>query len=192
MNKMTNRAKQAETTKKKIYKCGVKLMTKYGFDKISVEQISKAAGVSVGTYYYYFKSKFDLFKEIYKQGDDYFLNEVKGKLKSNDCQGQIIEFFDEYAKFNIENGIDMVKKLYTSDNKMFITHGRAMQQILQEIIETFQKQGEISEELSSAEITRILFIAARGVIYNWCLCDGELNLYTDMRIIISKMLNGIL
>ena len=192
MAKITNRSKQAEKTKNKIYKNGVKLIIKRGYDNITVEQISKAAGVSVGTYYYYFKSKFELIREIYKKGDEYFLQEVAGKLKSSTCKEQIIEFFDRYATFNINNGIAMVKNLYNSDNKMFITDGRTMQKILLDIIEYWIQKGSFLENLSSIEICRILFIAARGVIYNWCLYDGTLDLNKEMNIVISAMISGIM
>lgn len=192
MVKKTSRAKQAEITKNKIYNCGVKLMRKHGFDNITVEQISKQAGVSVGTYYYYFESKFDLFSEIYKRADDYFLKEVAGNLKAEDPKGKIVEFFDRYAEYNYSDGIDMIKKLYTSDNKMFITKGRAMQSILQSIIEEGQLNGEITKSESSEDITRMLFIVARGVVYEWCLNDGGIDLKDDMGKIISNMVDGFL
>lgn len=192
MIKKTSRAKQAEITKNKIYNCGVKLMRKHGFDNITVEQISKQAGVSVGTYYYYFQSKFDLFNEIYKRADDYFLNEVAGNLKANDSKGRIAEFFDKYAEYNYSDGIDMIKKLYTSDNKMFITKGRAMQGVLQSIVEEGQLNGEITKSKSSEDITRMLFIVARGVVYEWCLNDGEIDLKGEMEKIISSMVKGFL
>lgn len=192
MNKKTSRAKQAEITKNKIYNCGVKLMRKHGFDNITVEQISKQAGVSVGTYYYYFESKFDLFSEIYKRADDYFINEVEGKLKAEDSKGKIVEYFEKYAEYNYADGIDMVKKLYTSDNKMFITKGRNMQNVLQAIIEGGQQKGEISESESAAEITRMLFITARGVVYNWCLNDGGIDLKDEMNKIMSRMVDGFI
>ena len=192
MNKKTSRAKQAEITKNKIYNCGVKLMRKHGFDNITVEQISKQAGVSVGTYYYYFESKFDLFSEIYKRADDYFINEVAGKLKAEDSKGKIVEYFGKYAEYNCSDGIDMVKKLYTSDNKMFITKGRNMQNVLQAVIEDGQQKGEISESESAGEITRMLFIAARGVVYNWCLNDGEIDLKDEMNKIMSRMVDGFI
>lgn len=192
MVKKTSRAKQAEITKNKIYNCGVKLMRKHGFDNITVEQISKQAGVSVGTYYYYFESKFDLFNEIYKRADDYFLKEVAGNLKAEDPKGKIMEFFDRYAEYNYSDGIDMIKKLYTSDNKMFITKGRAMQGVLQSIIEEGQLNGEITKSESSEDITRMLFIVARGVVYEWCLNDGGMDLKDDMGKIISSMVEGFL
>lgn len=192
MNKKTNRAKQAEATKNKIYNCGVRLMRKHGFDNITVEEISKQAGVSVGTYYYYFKSKFDLFSEIYKRADNFFLKEVSGKLKSNDSEGKILEYFDKYAEYNYSDGVEMVKKLYTSDNKMFITKGRDMQNVLEKIIEEGQTNGQVSKTETPAELTRIFFIAARGVVYNWCLYDGKIDLRSEMKKIISLMIDGFI
>lgn len=191
MTKMTNRAKQAEATKNKIFDCGVTLIRKYGFDQVTVEQISKEAGVSIGTYYYYFESKFDLFIELFKRGDEYFQNNVAGKLISEAASAQIIEYFDKYAEFNILNGIDMVKKLYTANNKMFITDGRAMQSILTEIIEKGQENKEIPQNLTSQEITNTLFITARGVVYEWCLYDGNMDLKQEMKKIITIMVNGL-
>lgn len=191
MAKMTNRAKQAEATKNKIYECGVKLIRKHGFDKVTVEQIAKEAGVSVGTYYYYFETKYDLFGEMFKRADNYFLTEVVDKLKAESRKERILEFFESYAEFNCLDGVDMVKKLYTSDNKMFITKGREMQNILQTIIEEGQEKGEISKAEASAEITRILFIAARGIVYEWCLYDGTIDLKEEMKKIIAIMVDGV-
>jgi AcrR family transcriptional regulator len=191
MTKMTSRAKQAEATKNKIYECGVELIRRYGFDQVTVEQISSESGVSVGTYYYYFESKFELFSEIYKRADEYFKTHVEGKLEAKDSLGQVIEFFDRYSEFNAANGIEMVKKLYTADNKMFINKGRAMQNILQAIVEDGQGKGEVTSLLLAEEITNILFVAARGVVYDWCLHDGNIDLKEDMKKTITVITKGL-
>lgn len=88
-----------------------------------MEQISKQAGVSVGTYYYYFESKFDLFSEIYKRADDYFINEVAGKLKAEDSKGKIVEYFQKYAEYNYADGIDMVKSCIPRIIKCLLQRG---------------------------------------------------------------------
>lgn len=187
MTKLTSRAKQAEATKNRIYECGVNLIGKYGFDQVTVEQIASEAGVSVGTYYYYFASKFELFSEIFSRGDEYFVAEVADKLIASSAPEQIIEFFEKYADFTYANGIEMVKKLYTSDNKMFITKGRAMQNILQAIIEKGQASGQITTKMSSMELTNMLFLVGRGVVFDWCLRDGDMNLREKMRKVIAIM-----
>lgn len=191
MTKLTNRAKQAEATKSKIYECGVNLIRKYGFDQVTVEKIASEAGVSVGTYYYYFESKFELFSEIFKRADEYFLAEVADKLETNSASEQIVEFFERYADFTYANGIEMVKKLYISDNKMFISKGRAMQNILQAIIEKGQASGQINTKMSSMEITNMLFLVGRGVVFDWCLHDGDINVRAEMRKVITVIINGL-
>ena len=185
MTKLTSRAKQAVATKNRIYECGVSLIGKYGFDQVTVEQIASEAGVSVGTYYYYFESKFELFSEIFNRADEYFLAEVADNLITNSAPEQIVEFFEKYADFTYASGIEMVKKLYTSDNKMFITKGRAMQNILQAIIEKGQACGQITAKMSSMELTDMLFLVARGVIFDWCLRDGDMSLREKMGKVIA-------
>lgn len=191
MTKLTSRAKQAVATKNRIYECGVNLIGKYGFDQVTVEQIASEAGVSVGTYYYYFESKFELFSEIFNRADEYFLAEVADNLAANSAPEQILEFFGKYADFTHANGIEMVKKLYTSDNKMFITKGRAMQNILQAIIEKGQASGQLTATMSSMELTNMFFLVGRGVVFDWCLRDGDINLREKMREVIVIMTKGL-
>jgi TetR/AcrR family fatty acid metabolism transcriptional regulator len=191
MTKLTSRAKQAVETKNRIYECGVNLIGKYGFDQITVEQIASEAGVSVGTYYYYFESKFELFKEMFKRADEYFLNKIADNLESNIAPEQIVEFFEKYADFTYENGIEIVKKIYTSDNKMFITENRPMQTILQSIIEKGQSSGEIPKSMSSIELTNMLFLVGRGVIFDWCLRDGTINLKATMKKVMGIVTKGL-
>lgn len=102
---------------------------------------------------------------------------------------KIIDYFDYYAKYNESLGIDMVKQLYNSNNKMFITEDRYMQSLLHEIVGEAQKKGEINLDISYAEISKQLFIVARGVIFDWCLNDGGYNIREAMRNFINCMLS---
>ena len=188
---MTNRARQAIETKNKIYRCGINLIRKHGFDAVTIEQIAKKAGVSVGTYYYYFHSKMDLFKEIFNKADHYFLTEVEGHLKAENCKDQIVEFFDRYAEYTLSDGIELIKKLYTSENKMFLFEGRSMQGVLMNIFKAGRMNGESYGNKTPEELTRMLFAVARGVIFEWCLYEGEMDLKNEMKVIISTMVNGL-
>jgi AcrR family transcriptional regulator len=191
MTKITNRARQAIASKNKIYKCGVSLIRKYGFDAVTVEQIAKKAGVSVGTYYYYFNSKMDLLKEIFNKADQYFLNEVEGNFKASRCKEKIIEFFDRYADYTLSDGIEMITKLYTSENKLFTLEGRGMQAVMLKILKEGQDNNEMSTGVSPEKLTRMLFIAARGVIFDWCLYEGQTDLKAEMKFVMETMVRGI-
>lgn len=61
---MTKRAAQAAETKKRIIREMKKLIRKKGFENTSVKEISEKAGITVGTFYYYFPSKEDLLVEF--------------------------------------------------------------------------------------------------------------------------------
>lgn len=185
--KLTDRDKQAIATKNRIYQCGVRLMNQHGFSNITVEQIAKKAKVSVGTFYHYFQSKFDLLSEVYRLGDEYFAGRVPALLREfTSCAERVGAYFDLYAQLSLEDGIEMVRSLYVPTNRMFLTHGRAMQDLLTDILHQGQQCGEISADLSAQTITEELFLVARGVIFDWCLHDGKSDIAADMRRVMHR------
>ena len=169
----TSRDIQAKLTKEKIYKNAVKLIRKKGFDNISVNEICDKSDVSIGTFYYYFKSKENILFEIYKKADDYFENTVYENLKSDNYLEKVREYLFYYIKFVENDGLDMVKHLYIPDNKLFVKEGRAMQTILEEIIAEGQQKKQISERMSAKEAVRFCFVVMRGVVFDWALNDGS-------------------
>lgn len=178
--KLSKRQEQAVNTKNKIYKIAIMLMEKKGYKNITVEEISKAANVSVGAFYHYFKSKSDIFFEIYHQADDYFQSVVATGLEEKEVVDVVVDYFIYYARYNQLVGIDTMKLLYNAENKWFIAKGRCMQALLQDILEKGQKKNTIRQDITSEEITEYLFIAARGVVYDWCLHDGGYDLQAAM------------
>jgi len=55
---------EVKGTKKKIIDSAIECFSKYGYDGTSVEMICKSAGVSKGSFFYYFPTKHSLFLEI--------------------------------------------------------------------------------------------------------------------------------
>lgn len=185
--KQTKRQLQAIQTKSKIYETAIELMKAKDFQDITIEEICGNAGVSVGAFYHYFSSKNDFLIEMYSRADHYFLEEVNQKLNSARPIEKIIEFFDVYAKYNDMIGISTMKQLYHANNHLFITKGRGMQKVLEDIIADGQQKGAILEEMSPEAITEYLFIAARGVTYDWCLHDGQFSLMEQMQQYMSRL-----
>ncbi len=188
MKKLTNRAKQALKTKKYIYECGIELIRHYGYDNVTVEDIAKQAKVSIGTFYHYFVSKSDLLEENFNRGDVYF-HKHAGSIFENEKEDfqKIIDYFILYARLSIEEGLERVKTLYIPTNQMFITHGRLMQDLLTAFLEQAQERGTIDKSRTAEEITERLFVAARGVIFDWCLHEGKTDLEEKMQDIISRL-----
>lgn len=51
-----------------------------------------------------------------------------------------------------------------------------MQNLLQNIIAKGQEKGEVPHDLTSEQLIEQLFIVARGIVFDWCLHDGEYEL----------------
>ncbi|ALA40649.1 MULTISPECIES: TetR/AcrR family transcriptional regulator [Paenibacillus] len=185
---LSGRKLQSLQTKKNIYNSTLELMHEKSLEKIRIEDICRRAGVSVGSFYNHFKTKSDILVEMYAQADDYFELKFKNEPPSESIVQDIIQYFEVYAEYNQNIGLETVKQLYTTNNKLFITKGRDMQNILQQIIERGQAAGELDQSMTSEEMTDYLFIAARGVMYNWCLHDGDSNLIVNMREYMSRLI----
>lgn len=177
--KLTSRQIQAAETRDKIYHTAYNLMKKKGFNEISIEDISKKAGVSVGTFYHYFKSKNDILYEVYQRADNYF-KDVPNRMKSENSMEQIVEYFQYYAKYADQSNIGFTAHLYSIENKFFLKKGRLMQTILEDIIRQGQEKNEIIKLKPPEEIVDLLFLIARGVIFDWVLKDGNYNLEDRM------------
>lgn len=179
--RITSRQAQAIKTRNKILKTTIEMMQKKGFDNITIEAISKKAGVSVGSFYYYFKSKNDILLDIFHKADDYLHEHIveNGTLKS--AEEQIVNFYTHYARYAKLTSIDFTKRLYNTDNKAFLNRDRVMYQILLGIIEKGQARGEIVRTTDAQEIVDYLFITARGIVFDWCLHDGNYDIEVTMR-----------
>lgn len=174
--KQTKRQLQAQKTKETIYHSAVSLIEQHGFDNITIEDICRDAEVSVGSFYNAFQSKSDILDQIFRLADDYFETVVAEKLTTGTTKEKILKFFIYYGEYNAERGVDFVKQLYTVKNNLFATKGRAMQKVLLDFIKEGQDKGEITSYVDAEEINRFLFVTIRGLVYDWCLHNGDYSL----------------
>lgn len=188
---LTRRQEQALETRNRIYNAAVELMERKGFDNITIAEISRAAGVSVGAFYHYFESKNDILAEIFRRADEYFATEVASSLGEKPVPEQIVDYFGYYARFNIASGVDMVRQLFNPKVKFFTRQDRPMLSLLRDLICRGQERGEIRGDLSPEEVVRMLFITARGVVFDWGLHEGSYDLEAMMRACIERLVSTL-
>lgn len=177
---VTRRQAQAIETANRIYAAAIELMDRKGFERLTIADISRRAGVSVGAFYHHFRSKDDILAEIFRRADEYFLTQVVGDLSQPAIQEQIVAYFDHYARFNAASGVEMTQQLFNPKVKLFIQKGRPMQTILQDLIRKGQERDEIRGDAEPEELARLLFVMARGVVFEWSLYDGGYDLEATM------------
>ncbi len=175
------RQEKAQETKNRIYAAAIELMDRKGFENITVADISRKAGVSVGAFYHYFDSKNDILAEIFRKADDYFSTEVVAGLKGDSIFEKLVEYFDYYAKFNVATGAETTQQIFSPKLKFFVKEGRPMLTILQDLILQGQERKEIRADTGPEELARLLFVMARGIVFEWSLYDGHYDLELAMR-----------
>lgn len=173
---MNSRALQAVKTKQKIYENSIRLFKKNGFDKVTIQDIAKASGVSVGSFYNYFGSKQDILYDRFVIADEIFSEFSSAGIKGNTYKDKISNYMLFYIDFVLTQPYDFTKVLYNNDSKMFLRKGRAMQTLLDPLIQSAVDSGEIGCEMSVDEINEFLFQAMRGLVFHWCLNDGGFDL----------------
>lgn len=192
MKEKTSRKRQAEQSKNRIYDAAISIFAEKGFDHTSINDICKKAGCSVGAFYHHFPTKDSILEETFRIADEQFSGWQI--INSQDINGyeMIVAYMKAYAEqVSRISGLEFSKRFYNTDNKIFIRKGRSMQSRLIDIIQSAMTKGDISLELSAEEACDWLFIGARGLVFHWCLNEGEFDLVEKMEIYAKRALRGI-
>jgi hypothetical protein len=190
--KVTSRTLKALETRKNILEHGIRLIGEKGIDKVSVEEITKAAGVSVGTFYHYYPSKNELLEGMPWKIDKYFEQEVVKRLVSGSCAENVKIFFYYYARHTKMHGWQIIKNLFITDTAFVISDKRYLQLVLLELINKGQNSGEVSCSLSAKQIMRLMLVAAHGVVMDWAMSRGKSNVFADMKEVTGRLFNSFL
>lgn len=75
---MTSRQIQAAKMKNDIYLCAIELFQNNAYEDISIADICRAAGISTGNFYHYFKNKDDVLGESFRRLDERFYHRIEG------------------------------------------------------------------------------------------------------------------
>jgi len=191
--RLTKRQLQARKTQSKIYQSSLMLMREKGFENVTIEDISKKAGVSVGSFYRYYKSKEVMFFEIYRLIDEYFEKNVTSELLGNGLSApeQIEKYFRHYAIYITDKDLETTSQLYNTGNKLFTDKKRYMLVLLRDIITKGQEKGEISRKMPPDRMTEYCLMIGRGVVFDWCLHRGEYSLEETMMHVIKWLVNDL-
>jgi AcrR family transcriptional regulator len=166
-------------------------MEENGFGNFTIEDISKRAGVSVGAFYHYFDSKNDILADIFYRADDYFSTQVASSLNNKRILEQIIEYFDHYAKFNVDCGIETTQQIFNAKIKFFIEKGRPMLEMLEDLIRQGQEKNEIRRDTDAKELVKYLLVMARGIVFDWSIYDGSYDLEATMHKYMQNLVSTI-
>lgn len=182
----TKRTLDAIETKNKLFEMAMRLFTRYGYEAVTIDDITERAGVSKGTFYTHFESKDAVLVEQFKQIDDAYI-EAFGKCANTSTPRDklmlLIKTMCEYC--STVCGVNILKIVYMNQISLGEHPGilgernRPFYNILTEIIKKGKKTGEFSTSIDTEEFVSLISRAARALIYDWCLYNGTFDLKTE-------------
>ncbi|KGR85777.1 TetR/AcrR family transcriptional regulator [Lysinibacillus odysseyi] len=199
MKNLTERQKKALETREKLLTKSLELFGKYGFEHVSIEQITKACNVSKGTFYTHFPSKYDVILEKFKELDHFYMT-VEKKIDSHlPASKKILKIYEEQMIYlTTVVGKDVMRTVYTAaitnhagQDHYLISPQRKIFQILNQYIEEGIQTREFRQDLDSPKIQAVIQRCMRANVYDWLIHDEAFDLVKEMNNFTTLVLAGL-
>lgn len=184
--KPTQRSLDALETKNTIFTVALKLFAKYGYDKVTIEDIAKHSKISKGNFYTHFDSKDSVLVEQFYRIDAHYIEVFKNLPDNESASNQlrlIIGAMCDYCK-NI-CGINTIQVVYAnqvSPNKhvkILNNKERPFYKFISDIIVHGQNTGEFRSDMKPDELVELVARFCRALLYDWCLYNNTFDLQVE-------------
>ncbi|KJS81349.1 MAG: hypothetical protein JM58_17130 [Peptococcaceae bacterium BICA1-8] len=191
----------AEKPKKQlILEAAFEVFTKKGFHSTKVEEIAERAGIGKGTIYEYFKSKADVFHEMYIwYVDKYFAELEEGLLIETEPVDKLLKIVKNHIVF-LTNMKSLAGKLLSESSsnmdmgaefkKTMVSSYKEKMDRIKVIIEEGIKKG-VFREIDVTLCTMFFFGSLGGISHAMFLLDIDINPDAVAEKVIDILLNGI-
>lgn len=193
-----NRKQQKEITKKKIFTAAINLTNEKGFNNLSIKEIVKEAGVSIGTFYLYFQSKQDIISQIYYDNLNDYINQFYLTIKSGSKQHleKIREVLNKELEFANKMGVEITTMAYIANlNLNFekkVNHETKLlfTNILKDEINLAINNKEISDGKPDDLLLEFETLV-RGILISWCFKNGSFSITDFGDAVINKYIASL-
>ncbi len=175
------RKENAIKTKEKLIFVADELIKKYGFNKLSIEDITRQAGVATGTFYVYFKHKEDIVFEICK--NLFKKTQLKlDKIKNADVSEKLCLYFEcfirEVQGYQIHIAREWIKGIVekNADRKsMGLIKWQYDIEMIKNILYDAVNGQELKSDTPVEILAEMILCELYGMITCWCMSDGVFN-----------------
>ena len=179
MEKKQTRKEQALQTRSNILTVCTGLLREHTFDELSISMICRDADISVGAFYHHFKTKSDIIVELCRDVDDVFVNDILPVCRQLPPLEAILQYLCEQCGYAETMGIDSIKNVYKAQidngNTFFASNARGLPDGLRCLLQRAVRECCLKTDTDIEKLLEDLLIMSRGVIYYWCIRNGEIN-----------------
>ena len=182
----------------RILEAAVKVFAEQGFFQSTISQIAKEAGVADGTIYLYFKNKDDILVQFFsyktKQVFSRFREDVD---KADSAIDKLRNLIRRHLKeFQSDRNMAVVYQAETHQRSRLVEKqikemSKMYLDIVSEIVEQGQEEGDIRKDLYLSLVKRFILGAVDEVINTWLHSKGSYDLVSMADPLVELFLKGI-
>ena len=189
--------KNSRNTKGKIVSAAWQLFYRQGYDDTTIDEIVEVSGTSRGSFYHYFEGKDALLSSLSYLFDEKYEDLMEPMDMSLSPIDKLI-FLNQELFSMIENtvSVDLLCQLFSSQlitkgERHLLNTNRTYYKLLRQITIEGQEQGYFKENLSINDITKAYAMFERGLMYDWCICNGDYSLCQYSAAMLPLFLEGL-
>ena len=189
--------KNSRNTKGKIVSAAWQLFYRQGYDDTTIDEIVEASGTSRGSFYHYFEGKDALLSSLSYLFDEKY-EELMDTMDMSLSPIDKLIFLNQELFGMIENtvSVDLLSQLFSSQlitkgERHLLNTNRTYYKLLRQITIEGQEQGYFKENLSVNDITKAYAMFERGLMYDWCICNGDYSLCQYSATMLPLFLKGL-
>ncbi len=173
LGKSSNDIKNPRT---KIVEAAWELFKKKGYENTMVEDVCKKAQVSGEEFHKYFKSKDDLEYTLGELFDEKYAQLMVSMNPRFSCFDKLVYLNKElFLLIETQVPFELINQIYTRSSKHheMLNSNRFYYKLIMQIIDEGQNNGEFAKEESAEKLAEKYASLERGLIYDWCVKNGE-------------------
>ena len=168
------------------------IIREQGAEKLTVRAVTEASGLSIGTFYHYFRDRDELLMHFVRQVP---FSSLALETSPALLPERICELYMALISFYAGLGQDFMKRFYTTDNKALSAYmgsgdgafasGTVMERSEKELIQA-QEAGILLPDADPHECAADICTIVKGCVFEWCLADGKMNLRGSLLRILKR------
>lgn len=196
--KLTRRKIGAMETQNEIRKAALELFSKHSFNDVTIDDITTLAGVSKGSFYTHFTSKESVLVDEFRNIDSAYIKLMETIDPEMATIEKLLLLVREMCTY-ISQVVDVnfMKIVYSSqiaDSKSISILNNKDRKLYQYVKELMQEGVERKELILHADLetsVRWFLRCSWGLIYDWCLYDGDFDVVEEGQRFFKSILKSI-
>ena len=171
--------KSGRNTKGRIVSAAWKLFYEQGYDNTTVEDIIFESETSKGSFYHYFEGKDALLGSLSMIFDEKY-EELRQEMDPDMHAVDKLIYMNHELFTIIDNtvSVELLARLFstqltTKGEKHLLSRDRTYFKLLHQVVQQGLERHELRGDLTANEIINDYAMFERGLMYDWCLSDGD-------------------